>query len=110
MASARRPIDLRIARRLGARRTALGLSRERLARRVGLTAGQIEGYERGVDHISASRIWALSRALSIPVGYFFEDALAEPTEVSADEIAEILSAMPVACRDRLVEIAASLAA
>ncbi len=109
MARARRPIDLRIASRLGARRAALGLSRERLARRVGLTAAQIHDYERGVDRISASKIWALSRALSIPVGYFFDEISFQSKEIGDDELAELLAAMPIACRYRLAEIAATLA-
>lgn len=108
MARARRPIDLRIASRLGARRTALGLSRERLARRVGLTAAQIHGYERGADRVSASRIWALARALSIPVGYFFDEPF-QPQDVGDDELLERLAAMPAACRSRLAAIAATLA-
>jgi transcriptional regulator with XRE-family HTH domain len=110
VARARRPIDLRIASRLGARRAALGLSRERLARRVGLTAAQIHGFECGADRISASKVWALARALSIPVGYFFDEAPLELAELASADLAEILAAMPVACRGRLLEIAASLTA
>lgn len=56
------------------RRIALGISQEGLADAVGLTFQQIQKYERGANRIGASRLVGVSRALGVPVGWFFEGA------------------------------------
>jgi transcriptional regulator with XRE-family HTH domain len=50
----------------------LGYSQEKLANALGLTFQQIQKYERGANRISASKLYELSRILSVPVTYFFE--------------------------------------
>lgn len=54
------------------RRVFLGYSQEKLANALGLTFQQIQKYERGANRISASKLYELSRILSVPVTYFFE--------------------------------------
>ncbi len=66
------PVDISVGGRLRQRRTLLGMSQEKLGRAVGLTFQQIQKYERGVNRIGASRLLQLSRALGVPVAYFFE--------------------------------------
>ncbi len=66
------PIDIHVGRRLKARRRLLGLTQERLAKAVDIRFQQIQKYESGVNRISASRLWSLSKALKVPVSYFFE--------------------------------------
>ena len=55
------------------RRNLLGLTLQTLAKAVGVTYQQLQKYERGVNRISASRLFILSGALDVPVSFFFED-------------------------------------
>lgn len=66
------PIDLYVGQRLRAQRIMMGMSQEKLALAVGITFQQVQKYERGVNRISASRLYEFSQALGIHVGYFFE--------------------------------------
>lgn len=66
-------IDILVGRQLRLRRTILGLSQEAVGNPVGLTFQQIQKYERGVNRISAGRLYQFARILSVPVSYFFED-------------------------------------
>ncbi len=68
------PIDLHVGKRLRQRRRLLGLTQQKLAEAVSIRFQQIQKYESGANRISASRLWALSRALDVPVSYFFEGA------------------------------------
>ena len=54
-------LDLQIGRRIRERRWLLGLSQEKLARRVGLKFQQIQKYETGGAKVSAGRLAARSR-------------------------------------------------
>ncbi len=67
------PVDNHVGRRLRYRRTLLGMTQQQLANAVGIRFQQIQKYESGANRISASRLWDLARALSIPVSYFFDD-------------------------------------
>lgn len=66
------PVDRYVGSQLRRRRTAIGLSQERLAAEVGLTFQQIQKYERGINRISASRLFQFSRVLAVPISYFFD--------------------------------------
>lgn len=67
------PIDLHVGTRLRLRRTLLGLSQEVLGEAVGITFQQLQKYERGMNRISASRLFNLSQVLGVSVSYFFEE-------------------------------------
>ena len=67
------PIDVHVGLRVRMYRTLRGLSQEKLARRLGLTFQQVQKYERGLNRISASRLWELSRILDTPIQKFYED-------------------------------------
>src|SRR3546814_12152734 len=45
----------------------------KLAEALGLTFQQVQKYERGANRIGAGRLYELSRALDVPVSYFFEE-------------------------------------
>ena len=51
----------------------MGLSQERLGDALGLTFQQVQKYERGVNRVSASRLFDLSRVLDVPISFFFDD-------------------------------------
>jgi transcriptional regulator with XRE-family HTH domain len=65
-------IDLHLGRRLRRRRRLLGLTQQQLASAVGIRFQQIQKYECGANRISAARLWQLSEALEIPIGYFYD--------------------------------------
>ncbi len=67
------PFDRHVGKRLRLRRTILGVSQERLAEALGLTFQQVQKYERGMNRISASRLYEIARALAVPMGFFLED-------------------------------------
>ena len=71
--TARDPIDVSVGNRIRIRRTLLGLSQKRLGDMMGLTFQQVQKYERGVNRLSASRLYHFSQALEVPVTFLFED-------------------------------------
>jgi transcriptional regulator with XRE-family HTH domain len=66
------PIDVHVGQRLRVRRSLLGLSQEKLAESIGLTFQQIQKYERGMNRISAGRLYQFSKILEVPVTYFYD--------------------------------------
>jgi transcriptional regulator with XRE-family HTH domain len=50
----------------------LGLTQQQLAELVGVTYQQAQKYERGINRVSAGRLFDIARALGVPVGYFYE--------------------------------------
>lgn len=50
----------------------LGLTQQQLADLIGVTYQQAHKYERGINRVSAGRMWEIARVLSVPVAYFFE--------------------------------------
>lgn len=67
-------IDRRIGARLRAVRNARGMSQQSLANRLGVTFQQIQKYESGVSRISAGRLYEISVALELDIGYLYQDA------------------------------------
>jgi transcriptional regulator with XRE-family HTH domain len=74
------PIDVHVGSRIRLRRTLLGMSQERLGDALGLTFQQVQKYERGANRVGASRLFALSQVLDVPISFFFDDV---PEAVSA---------------------------
>ena len=71
------PIDLHVGVRTRMRRTLLGLTQTGLADALGLTIQQVQKYESGINRISSSRLYEMSRVLDEPVEYFFDDLSSE---------------------------------
>lgn len=65
-------INIDLGKRLRARRRLLGLSQKTLGSAIGLRFQQIQKYECAANGVSAARLWRLSKALGVPVSYFFE--------------------------------------
>ncbi len=65
-------IDLHVGRRLRRRRRLVGMTQQQLANSVGIRFQQIQKYECGANRITASRLFELSSALSVPVQYFYD--------------------------------------
>ena len=66
------PVDVHVGKRLRERRSALGITQEKLGNELGLTFQQVQKYERGANRIGASRLFHLCGILDVPPQYFFE--------------------------------------
>lgn len=66
-------IDVHVGGRLRLRRSLLGVSQEKLANAIGLTFQQVQKYEKGLNRISAGRLYQFSKILEIPIAYFYEN-------------------------------------
>ena len=87
-------IDAHIGARVRLRRLMLGMSQESLGGQLSLTFQQIQKYEKGVNRISTSRLYALARALSMPVNYFFEGLSNPDLPSDYDSLQEANTASP----------------
>lgn len=66
------PIDVHVGSRIRLRRQLLKMSQEKLGDELGVTFQQVQKYERGANRVGASRLYRLSRVLTVPVQFFFE--------------------------------------
>lgn len=82
-------IDRVVGQRIRWRRRELKLTQERLGEILDLTFQQVQKYEKGVNRVSAGRLYEIAGVLSVPISYFFEGAEefleAEQLEVAEDE-------------------------
>lgn len=65
-------IDREIGQKINEIRITMGLSRQQLAEKIGVTHQQLQKYEKGINRISAGRLLSLATAVKKPVSYFFE--------------------------------------
>jgi transcriptional regulator with XRE-family HTH domain len=65
-------IDDYVGGRIRERRIMLGLTQQKLAEMIGVSYQQAHKYERGVNRLSAGRLFEVARALSVPLTYFYE--------------------------------------
>jgi transcriptional regulator with XRE-family HTH domain len=77
--------DHHVGARIRERRIMLGLSQQQLAQMIGVTYQQAHKYERGLNRISAGRLYEIAQVLGVPVSWFFDglsstDAPAEMTQ------------------------------
>jgi transcriptional regulator with XRE-family HTH domain len=103
------------------------MSQEKLAASQSVSFQQMQKYERAANRISASRLYHLSKALDVPVTFFFEgitpdtsttvpgpSAISEQTDpLDTAEAAELLAAYNALqepmMRRRLLDLARALA-
>jgi len=69
--------DRHVGARIRERRIMLGLSQQQMADMIGVTYQQAHKYERGINRISAGRLYEIAQVLRVPIEYFFE-ALTRP--------------------------------
>jgi transcriptional regulator with XRE-family HTH domain len=88
----------------------LGISRDGLAEKLGVGLRDIEGIENGTPHLTARDLDALSRALAVPVAFFFDDSSTAP-EAAAPDASVLIADQNQALRSalRLLLIAVNLA-
>jgi transcriptional regulator with XRE-family HTH domain len=111
------PVDVHVGKRVRHRRWMVGMTQQQLAGKVGIKFQQIQKYETGMNRISASRLWDIAEALSVPVSFFFEgidekidgDVSNVPGDILGDkealELVRSYYAMPENQRRRLFDLA-----
>lgn len=72
--------DRHVGNRIRERRIMLGLSQQQMADMIGVTYQQAHKYERGINRISAGRLYEIALVLSVPVSYFFEGLAGSETQ------------------------------
>jgi transcriptional regulator with XRE-family HTH domain len=72
----RRPtaVDAYIGARMRERRDTLGLSQRQVGEMLGVTFQQIQKYEKGVNRVSAARLFEICEVLKISLSSMFERA------------------------------------
>ena len=69
--------DRHVGSRIRERRVMMGLSQQQLARMIGVTYQQAHKYERGLNRISAGRLFEIAQVLGVGVSWFFEGLSAD---------------------------------
>lgn len=82
--AANREIQMRLGRAIRQRRRMVDLTLQDVAAACGVTFQQVHKYESGLCSMSASQLWCIAVALSVPVSYFY-DALAAADLVTAED-------------------------
>ncbi len=67
-------VDVHVGSRIRMRRMMVGMSQEKLGESMGVTFQQIQKYEKGSNRVGAGRLHKLAQVLTVPIGYFYEDA------------------------------------
>ena len=104
-AEAVEPIDMHVGARIRlARETMRGMSRVELAPKIGYSAKQIGKWESGENRVFVQALFAISKALALPFGWFVEgmtlDAAAEHAAaalgVTAEDMQDLMTPDSVA--------------
>ena len=74
-------IGKNIGKKIQFLRTSLGLSREHLAEKIGVSHQQLMKYEHGTNRLSVGRLVLIANALSKDISYFYEDFIGTQTPV-----------------------------
>ena len=67
-----RDVDLHVGLRIRERRTMMGLTQQQMADLIGVTYQQAHKYERGINRVSAGRLYDIGQALGVQMGYFYD--------------------------------------
>lgn len=69
----RSKVDVHVGKRIQLRRSILGMSQTGLGDLLGVSFQQVQKYESGLNRVSASRLYDVSKSLRIPISFFFSD-------------------------------------
>lgn len=65
-------VDIQVGTRIRQARVMRGMSQSGLGEQIGVTFQQLQKYEKGTNRVSASKLVAISEALSLEPSYFVE--------------------------------------
>ena len=100
-------IDRLVGQRLRWRRRELRLTQEKLGELLNLTFQQVQKYEKGVNRVSAGRLYEIAAVLGVQIAYFYEGAsklLPQRESVTVED--DVAPSAPVLSADTLELIAA----
>jgi transcriptional regulator with XRE-family HTH domain len=85
------PVDIHVGERIRLARNARALAQADLGVEIGVSFQQLQKYENAANRVSASRLFHLSRALDVPISYFFDgiDGQGETADIDAEGIAMV---------------------
>jgi ribosome-binding protein aMBF1 (putative translation factor) len=69
----RKPIDIRVGRRLGTKRLERGLRQDDLANLIHVPVASIQAYEEGEQRIAPSHLMQFSSLLGVSLAFFFPE-------------------------------------
>lgn len=67
------PVCEQIGRQLKLARKTNRMSLAQLAGKLDFSYQQLQKYEKGVNRISADKLWKISKLLDVPIWYFFSE-------------------------------------
>jgi transcriptional regulator with XRE-family HTH domain len=85
--SANDAIYKHIGQRVKSQREDHDFTQKRLGAELGVTFQQIQKYEKGVDRISAGRLYQIAKALNVPINAFYPSPNAAHSD---DELTDLL--------------------
>ena len=65
------PVDRHVGRRVKEKRLDLGLTQTALAKAVGVSFQQVQKYEKGVNRVSASKLFEMADFMKVDIPFFF---------------------------------------
>lgn len=101
-------IDSHVGLRLRLRRLELGMTQDSLATMLGITAQQVQKYERGANRIGSGRLLQIATILDVPVGYFFHGVDKRGEAGPSDVSSPLTMALEDAATVRLLRMFASV--
>lgn len=78
-------VDTYVGQRIRDKRNERGMSQTEVANALGVTFQQVQKYERGTNRVGASRLFDLSRILSVPIQYFFAGLNNQSTPIEKED-------------------------
>jgi transcriptional regulator with XRE-family HTH domain len=75
--------DLHVGAMIRLRRIEIGMSQEKLAELIGVSYQQAAKYERGINRVSAGKLYVIAKALGVEVQSFY-DGIDEATPAGID--------------------------
>ena len=78
-------VDTYVGQRIRDKRNERGMSQTEVANAIGVTFQQVQKYERGTNRVCASRLFDLSRILSVPIQYFFAGLNNQSTPIEKED-------------------------
>ncbi len=112
------PIDAHVGQRIRLRRQMLRIDLAHLAQAIGVTSGELELFETGMDRIGADRVWRAAIVLGVEISFFFGGSKASQfLDTDPALIADMLElnraiflVRDPAARQKIIELTNSLAA
>jgi transcriptional regulator with XRE-family HTH domain len=103
------PVDIHVGNRLQLIRNLREFGQKELSRMLAnpVTSQQLQKYEKGLNRLSASKIWELSQVLKVPPAYFFEELESPNYEHAAlpayfIKLAKEISSLPKNVRQSMI--------